>query len=177
MSTRTHGTARGRADVRPTVIFDGDDTLWKTQYLYDRAKAGMAKLLAETASERAALIEEFDRFDARRAQQIGLTPRRFMESIEMFYAERRGFESEKLGSHFQKLRALASEVLQPPELFRDTVTSLKALEHACRLYLLTAGDKRVQREKLRHTGLSVFFQKIWIVRGKTPELFRRIARR
>jgi len=173
MQTCTRSTSKPRASVhRPVVIFDGDDTLWKTQCLYDRAKAGMARLLAKTAPERDALIKEFDRFDAQRAEQIGLAPKRFMESIAMFYAQRRALASERSSSRSQKLHALTSEVLQPPKLFRGTVSSLKALAPTCRLYLMTAGDKRVQRRKVRQTGLSIFFQKVWVVPEKNATVLR-----
>jgi hypothetical protein len=44
---------------RPTVIFDGDDTLGDAMSLR-LGKAGMARLLLKTVPERDALIKEFE---------------------------------------------------------------------------------------------------------------------
>jgi putative hydrolase of the HAD superfamily len=172
MRTRPRKAIQPKASTDwPVVVFDGDDTLWKTQCLYDRAKARLATLLAGTAPERLALIEEFDRFDAHRAEQIGLTPHRFLESIAMFYAERRALTPAK-ASDSKKVCALASEILQVPKLFRDTVSTLETLRASCHLFLLTAGDERAQRRKVRQTGLRVFFKKVWIVRQKNERILR-----
>src|SRR4051812_13994583 len=40
-ATRTEGRAK-----RNLIVFDGDDTLWSTEQLYDRARSAAARLVA-----------------------------------------------------------------------------------------------------------------------------------
>ena len=59
MRTRPRQVVQSKTcSVCPVVIFDGDDTLWKTQFLYDRAKAQMAAPLSERI-DRSGLIKKF----------------------------------------------------------------------------------------------------------------------
>ena len=76
-----------------TIVFDGDDTLWETELLYDRARSEAATLAATVGLS----PDEFESLqkliDISNAQTMGLSSARFpTSSIQAFeeLARRKG---------------------------------------------------------------------------------------
>ena len=65
------------------VIFDGDDTLWKMQELYEQSKYEFEQLLRSLGIKEENIISKFDTLDANRVSIRGFTIERFFESIPL----------------------------------------------------------------------------------------------
>src|SRR5689334_3199748 len=73
------------ARVWKAVIFDGDDTLWETEKLYDQARQ-RARARVETAGLDGARWEELEReIDVRNVRVLGHSAERFPTSCAQAY--------------------------------------------------------------------------------------------
>ncbi len=72
------------------VIFDGDDTLWETEILYDEARDDAAALVATTGIDRESFVDLQRQIDVRNVARLGLTKERFPTSSVEAYRELAG---------------------------------------------------------------------------------------
>ena len=66
---------------RPTLLLDGDDTLWSTQPLYEDAKEALYALVAKSSLDAGAARAEFDPLDLANVQRFGFSTDRFPTSM------------------------------------------------------------------------------------------------
>jgi putative hydrolase of the HAD superfamily len=176
---------------RPGAIFDADDTLWKTQYLYDEAKREFYDLvtsvrpLAEsigvarfTAADAERLI---DKIDSANVAKWGFSADRFPRSLVQAYralSVMAGVPAERRVE--RRLRGLAATIQDAtPRLLDGTLTTLATLAHEAvySLVLYSAGDRESQLRKLKKTGLDdVFAGHIHIVRHKNDAALAEVIR-
>lgn len=158
------------------LIFDGDDTLWSTEPLYDSARANARALvkLAGLDGEEWEAIER--KIDVERVLTHGFAKNRFPESCVRAYEElaaRHGRPPEPdLAGQIR--RAGEQVFMQRPALISGSARVLQRLT-ACGfpLALVTKGDPEVQRRRISQSRLSKYFQTIEIVPEKTPDVIRR----
>lgn len=160
------------------VVFDGDDTLWETERLYDKARAAAAKIVAEAGVD-PTLWEDLQRIaDLANVELLGLSAHRFPTSCAEAYFQ----ACEKLGMPPDeviagRVRIAASQVF---EWRAGPVPGAKAtLERLSRerpLILFTQGDVVVQRKRLADSGFKRFFDRIEIVDRKTPSALNELLR-
>jgi putative hydrolase of the HAD superfamily len=168
-----------RANSGPAaVVFDGDDTLWSTEPLYDRARDK-----ARTEVARAGLDgDEWERlerrFDVENVAHFGFSIERFPTSCVQAY--------EAVAHHCnvpanpdirERVRAAASAVFgQDPPLVpgaREVLRRLRA--RGAKLALLTKGDRDLQARRVERSGIADLFEVIRIVSEKPPDEFRDIV--
>lgn len=154
------------------VIFDGDDTLWKTQELYEKAKIQYLDILKKLGIIDANLIRNLDSLDACRAGTLGFSRTRFMESMLLLYAQYCGamqMDWDVLAE--SEIRKLSRILECPVELYPDAMDALRILASKYQLILFTKGDIEDQRKKIESLGAeftSCFFQ-IHICMSKGPD--------
>src|SRR5579885_2897909 len=70
------------------IVFDGDDTLWVTQPLFDQAKAALAKIVRKKLGiEPSETLIKLDEIDIANIAKMGFSPKRFPTSlVETFVA-------------------------------------------------------------------------------------------
>lgn len=153
------------------VIFDGDDTLWKTQELYDSAKMNFDRLMVKQGFSNT--IEQLDNLDALRASMLLFAKTRFLESMLITYALLCGHHRKEWDIKVEhEIRQLGLMVFTiPPKLFDDTLSTLKLLSQHANLVLLTNGDQEIQKAKIKSLGrrFRTFFSSVHIVAAKTNE--------
>lgn len=170
--------ARTLERVKPLVVFDGDDTLWFVEVLYDRARASVASFVRE----RGLSAERWDRMqraiDVENVARFGLSKERFPTScVEAF---------EEISSEFglpvsaevrsEVYRRAASVFESRAELAPQATDVLKHLGRFADVVLLTKGDEAVQQKRIDDTGLRKVFAAIHIVREKTLVEFESVLR-
>src|SRR5258708_14870716 len=64
------------------IIFDGDDTLWNTQALYEAAKNQFVSFLAQYGILDGDVMRRIDEVDAQLVETMGFAPSRFPTSLE-----------------------------------------------------------------------------------------------
>jgi putative hydrolase of the HAD superfamily len=154
------------------VIFDGDDTLWSTEELYDDARS-QGRATVATAGLDGGLWEQLERrIDVQNVQRFGYSMQRFPTSCVEAYEELCK-RMDLLPDHAvsERLREIAHSVFQRKPMLipgvHDTLERLRTL--GIRLALLTKGDPVVQRRRVEQSELSHFFDVVEIVSEKSPQ--------
>jgi putative hydrolase of the HAD superfamily len=160
------------------VVFDGDDTLWSTEQLYDDARS-RARLIVEEAGLDGARWEEHERFiDVQNVAEFGYGIERFPTSCVRAYGEVCGFIGRPADAKIaERIKQTAQSVFErePPLISnaRETLTFLRA--RGARLALLTKGDPEVQLRRIESSGLRDLFDVIRIVPEKSPAIIRDVV--
>lgn len=160
------------------IAFDGDDTLWDTQPLYEAAKDEFEHLCRELGLWGTGVRSQLDRVDAERVASLGFSRNRFPGSLVQVIETRAAKAGITLPPDATK-RAwrIGEHVFEKPAPLRRAVPSLMAaLAKHYRLILVTKGDRGVQVQRVRAHDLSRHFESVHIVRQKSPATLRRIFR-
>lgn len=177
------GDSGRRAGLRPPtfqrsglVIFDGDDTLWRTQELYDAAKAEFAAQMAAAGVRAPDVVRRFDEVDKERVPALGFTLERFVGSFEVTY--RRLCAQESLAVDEVRIPGfdrLADPIRGDYQLYGDAVEALLALRSRARVVLFTKGQADLQQRKIERLGLERYVDRVHIVAAKDAAAFRAVA--
>ena len=152
------------------IIFDGDDTLWMTEPLYDDARQ-RARDVVTASGGNGAEWEQLQRaIDVKNVATLGYSPDRFPTSCVQAYdqlCENHGLRQDAAVSAL--VRSAARSVFErDPELVTGVQEVLQLLRtRGARLALLTKGDYSVQRRRVERSGLQKFFDLIRIVSDKS----------
>jgi putative hydrolase of the HAD superfamily len=166
-----------RTDL-PVVVFDGDDTLWITEPLYDAARRA-ARGVVETVGLNGSAWEDLQReIDVGNIPKFGLSAARFPTSCRQAYEQlcaqvgrppEQNTADEVYSQAAQVFRQVAP--LAPGAL--EVVTALRASH---RVVLLTQGDVAVQDKRVDDSGLEPLFDLIRIVPKKDAATLRKLLR-
>jgi putative hydrolase of the HAD superfamily len=154
------------------LIFDGDDTLWSTEALYDAARAD-ARTVVEVAGVNGELWEAIERKrDVANVARFGMSAQRFPTSCVEAFDCLGGTDSEVRAAVW----AAASQVFsRPAPLIKGALDVLETLASTHRLALLTKGDPDVQQRRIEESGLRAFFDALFITAEKSAAVFARTA--
>jgi len=153
-----------------TVIFDGDDTLWEVQPIYDRAMDAFSRLLSREFEVSPEIIrDELLQIDAAHVGKFGFGEQRFKHSMLTHYArfcvEQGRRESTEMKSKISEMAATVSTVFpKPMEGAQEVLEDL--YERHC-LILYSGGTKTVQLQKLKNLGFERFFTAMYFCETKT----------
>jgi putative hydrolase of the HAD superfamily len=164
---------------RPTVvIFDGDDTLWSTEHLYDNARSLARQEVTDAGLDGAEWEGLERRLDVENVGRLGFSVERFPTSCVQAYdalCDMRG--ARPVGDVRDRIRDAARTVFasDPPLTSgaRETLSLLRS--RSIRLALLTKGDHAVQQTRIEKSGIADAFDFIQVVAEKTPATFRKIV--
>lgn len=170
-------STRGRLRVPNWVIFDGDDTLWVTEFLYDEARSKAAAFVESvgisaprwTQLQREIDIHNFDRF--------GLAAERFptscIDATERLASEEGILLTE---SDLDEVWLAACSVFERTAPVRsESAPLLRLIASNYGIALLTQGDPRVQWKRIEDSGLRPFFDSVFIVERKSEIVLEAVA--
>jgi haloacid dehalogenase-like hydrolase len=161
------GSTISEADQNPRgkkavvgIVFDGDDTLWCTEQLYDDARWNARRIVADAGLDGAKWEELERRIDVANVAILGYSMERFPASCVLAYEEIcRGEGRTPEISVADRIRHAARSVFErtPPLVSgaSETLTCLRA--RGTRLALLTKGDPELQSRRIDHSGLRDLF--------------------
>jgi putative hydrolase of the HAD superfamily len=154
------------------IIFDGDDTLWATEHLYDEARQ-RARRIVEASGLDGSRWEELERrIDVENVERLGHSVDRFPAScVEAYEALCSVEEREADPAVREAVKAAARTVFERRVSLLPYAREVlaEARSRGFRLALLTKGDATLQRRRLEQSGLAPFFDLVQIVDRKTPE--------
>lgn len=164
------------ARLTAALIFDGDDTLWRTMPLYVTAKRRFFQLMERLGFSRRFVEPRFERRDQHNVDKWGFTVERFRTSMIETYAQ---FAAQKKIEPDQQINArIASIATSVTRARARTVGSarqvLRTLRPSFRLVLLTKGEHDVQERRINESGLREFFDAVHIVARKDEAAFQAI---
>lgn len=171
----------GRSPIRAgsLVVFDGDDTLWWTEPLYDAARAQAAELVGLTGLD-PVIWDRLEReIDVRNVSILGLSRDRFptscLEAYEQLARSRGALMDPRV---VEKITEIASSVFtKSAPVVEGAAGVLEALSSSATLALLTRGDATVQSNRIAQSGLERLFSFVEIVPQKSPNHFQDLLRR
>jgi putative hydrolase of the HAD superfamily len=174
---RTIQKMASSAGPHSTIVFDGDDTLWRTMPLYTKAKQRFFTLLGDLGFDAKCVEEEFEARDVSNVAAWGFTVERFRRSMVETYkvfAQREG--KTPLLKVEQRISGIATSVARnktrPMPRAREV---LRALYGRSRLVLLTKGEYALQERRVAESGFHEFFERVVIVEHKERETFLRLT--
>lgn len=162
------------------MVFDGDDTLWISEPLYDQAREAASKVVEENALDPIAWETLQRRIDLQNVldPKLGYSPRRFPTSCKQAYrllCERTGLiPVEEVANEVFHVAATVFRSKAP--LVAGADETLRALRSKAKLVLLTKGDKVVQRKRIAESKLNRYFDSTYVVANKTENDFFALSR-
>jgi putative hydrolase of the HAD superfamily len=166
--------------MRQAIVFDGDDTLWHTEWLYDDARQHARKVV-EAAGLDGEAWEHLEReIDVKNVALFGHSVNRFPTScVQAYEALSHTQDRAADPSVSAAISTVASVVFdQKAPLVADARETLMRLaSNGVRLALLTKGDRSLQQRRIDESGLAPLFDLIDIVDEKTPEAITSVIQR
>lgn len=164
--------------VPVAVVFDGDDTLWSTEALYDRARQQARAEVVRAGLDGAEWESIERRIDVENVRHLGFGTERFPTScVQAYEAVARGRGVPVNSAVMERVRSAAKTVFSqdPPLVFgaRELLEGLRA--RGTRLALLTKGDHDLQTRRVQRSGIADLFDVIHIVSEKPPAAFRAVV--
>ncbi|HZD71355.1 MAG TPA: HAD family hydrolase [Actinomycetes bacterium] len=165
------------------LIFDGDDTLWENNVLFERAIEEFIDHLDHPRLSRAEVRVVLDEIEFVNTRAHGYGVEVFERSLTDCLLRLRDGDPQRDGEpqrdgDAEVLRRLCQPIRDGAgtvELLPGTVETLKVLGSRHRLALLTKGHPAEQRLKISGSGLAELFEHIEIVPEKEPEVYRYFA--
>lgn len=152
------------------IIFDADDTLWRTEPLYD-----MALDLAQAEVERHGIDGDEWRslqrkIDLENVKTMGFSADRFPLSSQQAYEKLASAPSAEVAAKINYFsRAVFRSVAEPVPGVERTLRTLR--DQGYKLGLITKGELDVQNKRIADSGLASHFSAYVVVSGKTPDMF------
>jgi putative hydrolase of the HAD superfamily len=176
MNQMPHSAAAPRLTLG--VVFDGDDTLWNTEQLYDDARA-LARGVVEKSGLDGAKWERRERvIDVENVDKLGFSTERFPTSCVQAYEDLCRKSSRAIDVNIvEDIRQAARSVFERDPVLapgaREILTALRA--RGVKLALLTKGDHELQSRRMERSGLRELFDVIQIVPEKSPAIIRSVV--
>jgi putative hydrolase of the HAD superfamily len=157
------------------VAFDGDDTLWHNESLYQRAQQELAGMLAGYADGEMVMSELYQT-EMRNLPTYGYGIKSF--ALSMIETAIRLSSGRISGAEIERIIALAREMLTTGVRLLEYVEGvIGTLAERYPLMLITKGDLRDQRAKLAESGLAGAFQYVEVVTEKDTGVYQRLLNR
>lgn len=161
---------------RATLIFDGDDTLWSTQPLYDAAKEALYQLVADAGLSEADARAEFDALDLANVERLGFSPERFPLSMREMIGRltaRAGRPADE-ALEAEAARIGRSVFQHTPVLDPEAPAVLKGLGRTYRLVLYTMGDSGIQHRRIEALELHPLFDHVVVTEDKSADTLQNV---
>lgn len=152
------------------IIFDGDDTLWLTERLYDDARQRARQIVERTGLDGSEWERVERRLDVANVERLGHSIERFPTSCVQAYAALCADLGRPVDPVVQMdiLHAARQVFEDDAPLVPNAHRVLVSLaNHGFRLGLLTKGDPQVQQRRIDRSGLRDLFDDIRVVDSKT----------
>lgn len=157
------------------LLFDADDTLWENNVYFEEAIADFIQYVDHPDLSPPEVRQELDRVEARNIKLNGYGTDNFARNLVECFEGFRGRRAtvEERG----RLIAMTDRIRNGPiELYPGVQDTLSELGRRHRLGLVTKGQVREQRSKLRRSGLVDRFEYVTTVPEKDVECYRMVIR-
>jgi putative hydrolase of the HAD superfamily len=164
---------------RLLIVFDGDDTLWETEPLYDRSRTDAAIVVARIGLDPEKFEQLQRQIDLENVLRLGLSSDRFPTSCVEAYERLAQLQGQKVASDVARRvwNAAAAVFDLPAPLAPGATEVLTELSRSHVLALVTKGDRAVQEKRVAQSGLATHFQTIQIVSDKSASTFSMLTSR
>lgn len=160
------------------VVFDGDDTLWWTEQLYDEARIGAARLVADCGFDATTWDRIERKLDVENVAKLGLARERFPTSCVEAYEQLAKASGVPVDLHVRSAIWDAADAVftRAAPLVDGAEAVVREVSGTAKVALLTKGDLAVQRHRLESSGLEELFDRVVVVATKSADDFRSLLR-
>ena len=163
--------------MRPTLVFDADDTLWDEQGVLQHFEASVEALLDRLTGRPSGFRSRFIEVEHQNIPTLGYGFSSYVFSAAEAIAGNADWHRHKEAVLALVAGLIAGVQTTGPRVIEGVRPTLEALSRRrYRLVLMTRGVDFEQRMKLDRSGLSAFFSEIRIVGRKDTETYRAAAR-
>ena len=156
---------------RPWVVLDGDDTLWRTTEMYDRARIMAVAMIAARGHDAGEVDAWMRAHDVARTADMGYSMHRFAGTLRETAIH---FLGE--GEHAWAASGMGYSVFADTARPVDGVEAfLERLRERFPIAVFTAGDITVQQKRVRDFAWSSWFSAVRIVLRKDAAAFATLA--
>jgi putative hydrolase of the HAD superfamily len=161
---------------RDAIVFDGDDTLWFVEPLYDDARSKAAAIVAGAGIDAGQWERLQRRIDVRYVSQLGVSSKRFPASCVEAYRRlaRRSAHGVDQSVEVRVREAACSVFARTASPASGVSNVLELLRGYFRMALLTKGEEEVQRKRIADAGLTNVFDHVSIVPDKGVREFSEV---
>jgi putative hydrolase of the HAD superfamily len=157
--------------AKTLVVFDGDNTLWRTEVLYDRAAAAFKKYMAEHGADPDEANAWMQKHDVELAKEMGYSMHRYPRSmrdaaLHFLGDAQHGNACAEIGYGVFKGTA------EPEDGSEEVIEALRSGRTLC---ILTAGEPTVQEKRILDFPSWGRFAATRIVEKKTKDTFLALA--
>ena len=151
------------------VIFDADDTLWRTEPIYNEV---LDQLQIEVKNYG---LDEIQwrilqrHIDMNAVHSMGFSRTRFPSSSVEAYRQLTADFDPQVAERIYRLSESVFDI--KATLVPGAQETLANISHNFRLTLITKGDLRIQHKRIKDSGFASFFEFIAIVHKKSPTMF------
>ena len=162
--------------MRPTLVFDADDTLWDEQGQLQRFEADVETLLDRLTGRPSRFRERFIATESANIPALGYGFASYVYSVgeavtaNLSWRRHKPAVLEHVGTLIGAMQSAGPRVI---EGVRPTLEALANCSY--RMVLLTRGIEYEQRHKLERSGLTSFFSEIRVVGLKDVATYRATA--
>jgi len=163
--------------MRPTLVFDADDTLWDEQSVLQQFERNVEAALDRLTGTATGFRERFIAIENANIPTLGYGFSSYIYSAAEALAANPAWyrhKAEVLALVAELIAGMQTEGPRVIEGVRPTLETLAQRDY--RLIVLTRGIEHEQRAKLMRSGLSDFFSEIRIVGRKDADTYRNAAR-
>jgi putative hydrolase of the HAD superfamily len=163
--------------IERTFLIDADDTLWQNNIFYLRCNTAFGEYMSTLGIDPEETMAAFSECEQEAVQISGYGPQGYVKAMEKACARlltSAGCQPEP--AHVEEARAIGVQVLCPPMILLPEVeATLRGLWPNSQLVMVTKGDQATQRGKLERSGLTDYFDHVYVVPEKNADVYRAIA--
>lgn len=165
-----------RREVRQTLLFDADDTLWENNIYFERAIAAFISYLDHRVHTKEEVREHLNTCERATIAKHGYGLQSFRRSLINCFEQLSDspVTAEKHARIVSFAQAIADQEI---ELLEGVEETLRALSQRHRLILVTKGNQDEQQDKLERSGLRGLFDAVEVPHEKTESMYRELIAR
>lgn len=159
-----------------TLLIDADDTLWENNVYFERAIVAFISYLNHHEYSAADVRQTLNSVERETILAHGYGLPSFTRSLVTCF-ERLSpdpMDEEKRRRVIGFAQSIAEQEI---ELLPQVEDTLRELARRHRLILMTKGDHAEQADKVRRSGLAIYFAAVEIVREKDPAAYQAVVER
>jgi len=162
--------------MRPTLVFDADDTLWDEQGVLQRFERAVEALLDRLTGTATGFQARFIALENENIPTLGYGFASYVFSVAEALTTNADWYRHKPEELALVSKLITEAQTAGPQVIEDVAPTLQTLRgDDYRLVLMTRGVEYEQRAKLHRSGLSGFFSEIRIVSRKDAVTYRETA--
>lgn len=173
---RTDKDLRPQLDKKTVIFIDGDDTLWDTQGLYDRAISDAREEISLKGLDVTHWGEAVHEAEMDLMPRYGFAKERFAAALAHAYSalcrQQGKKQSVELSDTIQRLGMRVFEETAP--LLPGAAETVETLSARVPLYLVSAGPEDVQEKRLLQSGVRRLLSGYHFPSKKTKDVFARL---